>query len=60
MSNVQIERCDKSPNTAPGSIQTIINKSDAIQKAKTKANEKNLTDKEKNQLREDEKELKLS
>jgi hypothetical protein len=39
-------------------IQTIINKSDAIKKAKTKANEKNLTDKEKKQLKEDEKELK--
>jgi hypothetical protein len=39
-------------------IQTIINKSDAIKKAKTKANEKDLTDKEKKQLKEDEKELK--
>lgn len=39
-------------------IQTIINKSDAIKKAKTKANEKNLSEKEKKQLKEDEKELK--
>ena len=31
-------------------IQTIINKSDAIKKAKTKANEKDLTEKEKKQL----------
>ncbi|HKO41835.1 MAG TPA: hypothetical protein VJU84_00990 [Pyrinomonadaceae bacterium] len=39
-------------------IQTIINKSDAIKKAKTKANQKDLTAKEKKQLKEDEKELK--
>ena len=39
-------------------IETIINKSDAIKKAKTKANDKDLTEKEKKQLKEDEKELK--
>jgi len=39
-------------------IETIINKSDAIKKAKTKANEKDLTEKEKNKLKEDERELK--
>jgi hypothetical protein len=39
-------------------VQTIINKSDAIKKAKTKANEKELTEKEKKQLKEDEKEFK--
>jgi hypothetical protein len=39
-------------------IETIINRSDAIKKAKTKANEKDLTKKEKVKLKEDEKELK--
>jgi len=39
-------------------IETIINKSDAVKKAKTKANEEDLTDNEKRQLKEDEKELK--
>lgn len=39
-------------------IETIINKSDAIKKAKTKASEEDLTPKEKKQLSEDEKEFK--
>jgi hypothetical protein len=39
-------------------IETIINKSEAIKKLKTKANEKELTQKEKKQLSEEEKELK--
>lgn len=39
-------------------LEMIINKSDAIKKAKTKANEKDLTEKEKKELKEDEKELK--
>ncbi len=39
-------------------IETIINKSDAIKKAKTKANEKDLSKKEKEKLSDDEKELK--
>ena len=39
-------------------IETIINKSDAINKTKTKANDKDLTDTEKKTLKEDEKELK--
>lgn len=39
-------------------LETIINRSDAIKKAKTKANEKDLTKKEKEKLKEDEKELK--
>jgi hypothetical protein len=39
-------------------IETIINKSEAIKKAKQKANEKQLTQKEKQQLSEDEKEYK--
>lgn len=39
-------------------IETIINKSDAIKKAKTKANEQDLTKKEKKQLSDDEKEFK--
>ncbi len=38
-------------------IETIINKSDAIKKAKTKASEEDLTPKEKKQLSEDEKEF---
>lgn len=39
-------------------IQTIINKSDAIKKAKAKANKKDLTPNEKRQLTDDERELK--
>lgn len=39
-------------------IQTIINKSEAVKKAKAKANEKDLTNKEKHKLSEDEKEMK--
>lgn len=39
-------------------IETIINKSDAIKKAKTKANDQDLTEKEKKEVKEDEKELK--
>ena len=39
-------------------IQTIINKSEAVKKAKAKANEKDLTNKQKRQLTEDEKEMK--
>ena len=39
-------------------IQTIINKSEAIKKAKQDANEKDLSDKKKKQLTEDEKERK--
>lgn len=39
-------------------IETIINKSDAIKKAKTKASEEDLTEKEKKQLSADEKEFK--
>ena len=39
-------------------IETIINKSEAIKKAKKEANERNLTKKEKEQLSEDEKEYK--
>ena len=39
-------------------IETIINKSEAVKKAKTKANEKELTAKEKRELTDDEKELK--
>jgi hypothetical protein len=39
-------------------IETIINKSEAIKKAKQEANEKKLTKKEKEQLTEDEKEYK--
>lgn len=39
-------------------IETIINKSEAVKKAKAKANEEDLTKKEKKQLTEDEKEMK--
>lgn len=39
-------------------LQTIINKSDAINKAKTKAKDADLTEREKKKLTEDEKELK--
>lgn len=39
-------------------IETIINKSEAVKKAKAKANQKDLTQKEKRQLTDDEKELK--
>ncbi len=39
-------------------IETIINKSEAIKKAKAKANEEELSKKEKKQLTEDEKEMK--
>ena len=39
-------------------IETIINKSNAVKKAKAKANDKDLTQKEKRQLSEDEKEMK--
>ena len=39
-------------------IQTIINKSEAIKKTKQKANDKNISEKEKKQLSEDEKERK--
>ena len=39
-------------------IETIINKSDAVKKLKQKANEKDLTEKEKKQLSEEEKEFK--
>lgn len=39
-------------------IETIINKSEAIKKAKTKANDEDLTPKEKKQLSDDEKEFK--
>ena len=39
-------------------IETIINKSDAVKKAKAKANDKELTIKEKRKLTEDEKEMK--
>ena len=40
-------------------ITTIINKSEAVKKAKTKANDQELTPKEKRELTDDEKELKL-
>ena len=39
-------------------IETIINKSDAVKKAKKEANDKNLSEKEKKQLTEEEKEYK--
>ncbi|MBO0935389.1 GIY-YIG nuclease family protein [Fibrella sp. HMF5335] len=39
-------------------IETIINKSDSVQKAKKKANDKPLTDKEKGKMTEEEKEYK--
>ena len=39
-------------------IETIINKSEAVKKAKAKANDKDLTPKEKKKLTEDEKEMK--
>ena len=39
-------------------IQRIINKSEAVKKAKSKANEKDLSNKEKRKLTEDEKEMK--
>ncbi len=39
-------------------IETIINKSEAVKKAKAKANEKDLTNKEKRRLTEEEKEMK--
>ena len=39
-------------------LETIINKSEKIKKAKEKANERNLSDKEKKELSEDEKEYK--
>ena len=39
-------------------IETIINKSEAVKKAKAKANEKDLTAKEKKELTDDEKEMK--
>ena len=39
-------------------IETIINKSEAVKKAKAKANEKDLTAKEKKKLSDDEKEMK--
>lgn len=39
-------------------IETIINKSEAVKKAKAKANEKDLTAKEKRKLTDDEKEMK--
>ena len=39
-------------------IETIINKSEAVKKAKAKANEKDLTNKEKRKLTEEEKEMK--
>ena len=39
-------------------IETIINKSEAVKKAKARANEEDLTKKEKKQLTEDEKEMK--